>query len=360
MVMGQILIVIPAYEPDRRMIALLKSLKENDLGDVILVNDGSSPEYDKIFSEAKKIIENRGILLKHKVNKGKGRELKKAYIYILENYDNVVGVITADSDGQHTAGAIGKIKKKLLGYPNNLILGVRDFSGTGIPWKSRFGNNLTEKIFMYIAGIHVSDTQTGLRGIPKEFMKQLLDVKGERFEFEMRMLLESAGKYQITEVAIETIYDSVENHQTHFNPVMDSIRIYRILGEKFLKYIFVSFSSSMIDILLFSVFCILFKEGYPNTYIAMATVIARVISAFYNYLLNYKIVFQSKESMKMSGMKYVFLATLQMGLSALLVTVFVNMLLIIPEFMVKMMIDVILFFVSYHIQQKYIFNSKRE
>ena len=357
--MEQILIIIPAYEPDRRLLTLLTNLKERKAGFVILVDDGSGSKYADIFNEAVNIIKGQGVILVHEVNRGKGRALKTAFRYILENYPNAIGAVTADSDGQHTAEAIKKIKVILAEKPDELILGVRDFRRKGIPWKSRFGNNLTEKIFMYLAGVHVSDTQTGLRGIPKTFMQQLLNVKGERFEFEMRMLLESAGKYKITEVAIETIYDSEKEHQTHFNPVMDSVRIYRILGEKFLKYIFTSFSSSIIDIVLFIVLCALFRPLYSRIYIFVATVIARIISASYNYIMNYKMVFHSTESVKMAGLKYGILAVVQMSLSAVLVTLIIDVFSIMPEFAVKMFVDIVLFFISYHIQQKYVFNKKQ-
>ncbi len=76
----------------------------------------------------------------------------------------VAGVVTADSDGQHSVEAICNIKETLLQMPDHLVLGVRDFGKEGIPWKSRFGNNLTEKVFAYLSGVHVSDTQTGSGG----------------------------------------------------------------------------------------------------------------------------------------------------------------------------------------------------
>lgn len=353
--MKQILIVIPAYEPDERLLLLLTNIQENNVGFVILVNDGSGSEYTGIFNKAADILKDGGVLLVHEVNRGKGRALKTAFSYVLNNYTDAVGVVTADSDGQHTVEAIKRIKAVFTEKPESLVLGVRDFSGKGIPWKSRFGNNLTEKVFQYLSGIHVSDTQTGLRGIPKSFMQQLLAVKGERFEFEMRMLLECAGRYSVTEVPIETIYDSEENHQTHFNPVMDSIRIYRILGEKFIRYVFASFSSSIIDVVMFTVLCILLKSHFPYIYIVLATVLARIISATYNYIMNYKLVFQSKEPVKTAGVKYAVLAVVQMSLSAILVTLIVNVFLFVPEFVIKVAVDIVLFFISYYVQQRYIF-----
>ena len=157
----------------------------------------------------------------------------------------------------------------------------------------------------------VNDTQSGLRGIPFRFMKELIDCKGERFEYEMQMLLECAGRYDLTEVPIQTIYESKENHQTHFKPIRDSFRIYKILGKKFLKFIFSSLSSFVVDIILFYLFVLLFKEAYPALYVTIATVSARVISAVYNYLINYKFVFKSKASRSTSLTKYALLAVIK-------------------------------------------------
>ncbi|UZT82624.1 glycosyltransferase [Caproicibacterium sp. BJN0003] len=354
--MEKIPIVIPAYEPDNRLIKLLQEFNENDIGPVILVNDGSCHEYDPIFEKAERLLnEHDGVLLKHPQNMGKGRALKTAFSYIINNYQNAIGAITADSDGQHTVECIKAVMDAFYNEPKCLVLGVRQFNGAGIPWKSRFGNNLTKKVFAVVSGVHVSDTQTGLRGIPISFMEQLLEVKGDRFEFEMQMLLESAGKYNIVEIPIKTVYDSEENHQTHFNPIKDSIKIYRILGKKILKYIFSSFSSSIIDLILFSFFCLILKNKNLNLYVAISTVLARIISATYNYFMNYKVVFKSSESIKTSGIKYAMLAAVQMSMSAFLVTTFVRIFSVIPEVVVKIIIDTILFFVSYHIQQRYIF-----
>ncbi len=348
-------IIIPSYEPDERLIDILKDIKNETDVPVVLVNDGSGSEYDEIFKEAEALIkEHGGFYLVHEVNKGKGRALKTAFSAIIERFPDAVGAVTADSDGQHSVECIKSVSDKLVENPNHLILGVRSFDGDDVPWKSRFGNKLTEAIFSYVAGVHVTDTQTGLRGIPLAFMKELIDVKGERFEFETRMLLESAGNYPITEVPIKTIYDSKEDHQTHFNPFLDSIRIYKILGARFLKYIFSSLSSCLLDLLLFAVACH-FLKGNLAAYVAVSTVIARVISAGYNYLINYKLVFNSRRSVAGSAGKYVLLAVIQMALSAGIVSLGCFLIPVIPEVVIKVIVDTLLFFLSYHIQQKYVF-----
>lgn len=349
-------IVIPAYEPDERLIKLLEELKMNKLQPVIVVDDGSGEKYSDIFIQAERLVgDTGGVILHHAENRGKGRALKTAFSYVLEHFPHTVGCVTADSDGQHTVSCITRVGGALQEHPENLILGARKFDCEDIPWKSRFGNTVTEKVFAYVAGLHISDTQTGLRGIPTVFMQRLLDVKGERFEFETQMLLESRNHYPILEVPIETIYESKENHQTHFRPLADSWKIYKILGKQFLRYIISSLSSSVIDIVLFAVFCAGLKGVFPVVYVAAATVLARVISATYNYLVNYKLVFTSEKKHTVSGVKYVVLAICQMVLSAGLVTLGTWALQFVPEVVVKIVVDTLLFFVSYFIQQKYVF-----
>ncbi len=352
-------IVIPSYEPDERLIALLHDLDEKKMGPVIIVNDGSSEEYDPVFAEAEAIISRLdGRFISYRPNRGKGRALKTAFEYISENFPEALGCVTADSDGQHTPECINNIIEALKAHPEHLILGVRRFDKKTIPWKSWFGNTLTIKVFSYVAGMKVSDTQSGLRGIPFQFMKELITCKGERFEYEMQMLLECAGRYNLTEVPIQTIYESKENHQTHFNPVKDSLRIYKILGKKFIKFIFASFSSFIVDIILFHLLVLLFKDSFAAMYVTMATVGARVISAVYNYLINYKFVFRSKASRTTSLTKYALLAIIQMSLSAGIVSLIVFLLPNCPETLIKAIVDTLLFLVSYSIQQRFVFSSR--
>lgn len=349
-------IIIPAYEPDERLITLIHSLVDDDTV-IIIVDDGSGLGFDGIFEKCKEILGNKGVILTHETNKGKGRALKTAFSYVVEAYPGALGVVTADSDGQHNKLAIASVKEALRCHPGSLVLGTRSFEGEGIPWKSVFGNKLTIKILSYVSGIKVSDTQTGLRGIPTEFLERLINVKGERFEFEMQMLIESLGRYPVIEVPIETIYDSQKNHQTHFDPLADSIKIYRIFANMFLKYVFSSLSSCVLDVLLFAVFCHFLEAFASAFYISISTVLSRVISAAYNYIINYKLVFRAEGNMAVSVWKYFLLAAAQMSLSALGVTAGVYVLPMLTEVVWKIVVDMLLFFISYHVQQKYIFHK---
>ncbi len=356
--MDKIAIVIPAYEPDERLISLIEDLTKKEIGPIYIVNDGSAAEFDVVFDAIKdKVEKSGGLVLNHEINKGKGRALKTAFEYILNNEPNVQVVVTADSDGQHTGDCILRVMNASRENKNSLVLGIRTFEDKEIPWKSSFGNKLTEKVFKYVTGVHITDTQTGLRAIPRDYLPELLNIKGERFEFEMRMLIDAVEKLEIVEVPIKTIYESKENHQTHFDPIKDSIRIYRILGERFIKFIFSSVSSCLLDLILFGVLCHFLKAKDPILYVTYATVIARIFSAMYNYGINYGLVFKSKENVGKAAAKYFLLAVIQMICSALLVTGLVNLFPNGIEVIFKAIVDTMLFFVSYSIQQKLVFKK---
>ena len=343
-------VIIPAYEPDEKLIKLLDELVAARVSPVIVVNDGSDKEkYGHLYDQAR---DREAVVLEHAVNMGKGRALKTAFNYCLNEYGGLVGVVTADSDGQHAVSDIQKCMEALIEDPSALVLGVRDFNQKGIPARSVFGNKTTSKVMKFLVGMSISDTQTGLRGISSGFMKFLLTEKGERFEFETNMLLDTKELgIKIKEIPIRTIYLE-ENRSSHFNPIKDSIRIYAV----FLKFLVSSLSSSVVDIVLFSVFCAMFKNvPVAIGYIMLSTILARVISAIYNFLINYKVVFKGKGSGLRAAVKYLVLAVCIMLLSGFLVSFFHGLGPALPEALVKIPVDCMLFLLSFFVQREVVY-----
>jgi len=347
------IIVIPSLEPGDRLLQLLEKLHEslneqsnsNIHAKILILNDGSSPEYDTLFEQAK--VRYDCILLKHAINLGKGRALKTAFNYYLNEFPDYNGIVTADSDGQHSAADIIKCINELSGT-GSLILGCRDFNAKGIPKKNRIGNKLTRAIFSFLCGVKISDTQTGLRAIHTELIKEMITVPGERFEYEMNMLVECGNKkIPIKEVPIETIYLD-NNASSHFNPVLDSIRIYKT----FIKYILSAISSFLLDIAVFAVIVFATKE-FSVQYILISTVIARVISSFYNYMVNRNIVFSGNKR-RNTFVKYYILAAFIM-LSSGFFTTLLHDFTILNEVPSKILVDTVLFLLSYYVQKKWIF-----
>ena len=178
-------VIIPSLSPDERLPMLVKELKTHGFEHIIVVNDGSSTEYDAIFTQVRQM---GAVVLRHMVNQGKGRALKTAFHYILEHLDCCVGAVTIDSDGQHAVKDIIRCCEKLLETPDCLVMGCRNFKQENVPFKSSFGNILTSKVMQLLVGIKISDTQTGLRAMSLEHIRKFLSVSGERFEYETNVV----------------------------------------------------------------------------------------------------------------------------------------------------------------------------
>lgn len=349
---NKIALIIPAYEPDERFIELLKDIRKDFTGNIVVVNDGSGKEYDHFYEVAK---EYGCDIVIHYENMGKGRSLKDAFNYALINYPDLIGCVTADSDGQHVPNDIYRCMDALYNNPECFILGCRDFSGDDVPFRSKLGNGTMKILCRFMCGIKVADTQTGLRGISKDFMRKLLNVRGERFDFETRMLIAAKDNFETKELFIETVYESKNNHKSHFNTIKDSIPIARIFATVFLGFLLSSVSSTVIDLWLFHMLCPIFKAMNPVYYIAMAVVCARVVSAVYNYMINYKLVFKSSSNHLKAALRYFVLALIQMTLSAVLTTVGARLLQGVSETLIKAIIDGLLFFASFCIQRSIVF-----
>ncbi len=359
---AEVVVIIPCYQPDNQLIYLLEDFLKLRINEyIVLVNDGSGKEYETVFSDAEQIIGRFGIVLQHEFNIGKGDALKAGFMYVIEHLlvkRNIIGVVTADADGQHSPGAIMKIVELLRKNENvdGIILGIRDFSGSSIPWKSVIGNQLTRKAFKFVTGKKITDTQTGLRGLPIGIVERCINIPGRRFEYETEVLLEVARTGEVIEESIPTIYDSVENHITHFNPIIDSVKIYVVLLKNFVKYSISSILSAVIDLLLFVIFCRWTRSYLSTFYIMVSTVMARILSASFNFITNRKIVFKSEKNFISAASLYLILCIVQMLTSGILVTV-VELMFPYNEVLIKIFIDTGLFFGSYYVQQNHIFRG---
>ncbi len=347
---SQVLVIMPALNPDHKMIDLIKSLKEKGLQNILIVDDGSKKELKHYFYEAQNEYGCR--ILTHAVNLGKGRALKNAFNCFLTEYTHLKGCVTIDADGQHSAEDILRCVQELINQPNHLVLGCRDFDGQDIPMRSKIGNKATRNITKLICGKQITDTQTGLRAIPKDMVSELIGIPGERYEYEMNMLIEVIQKdWDISEVKIKTIYIE-ENASSHFRPIVDSLKIYSV----FLKFLLSSGISFVVDLSVFTLCTKLLGFRSISQKIIFATIFARLISSLFNYKMNKNVVFQSNGSSKHSLIKYYVLCVIQMACSAILVTSLYKILKI-DEVIIKVIVDAFLFMISFRIQKAWVFNK---
>ena len=350
-------VVLPSLNPDEKFFGVVQGLVGAGFADIVIVNDGSDADHVKWFEQAAAMPGTH--VLTHPVNMGKGRALKDAFAFVAENRPNSRGVVTIDGDGQHLLQDIIACAKEMLNREDKVIMGCRDFNAPDIPARSRGGNKFTSRLFKYGCGIILSDTQTGLRAIPKQYLETFCEIKGERFEYETNMLLQMKRLgIEFVEVPIATVYEG-ENEGSHFRPIVDSYKIMKLifmymLGT-FFRYMISAGTSFVLDL---GIYYLALQFGHVS--IAVATVIARVISSFYNFNLNRMMVFKSEEGYGTTMARYYALCVVQMLASAGLTTLVKSF---VPggagvATVCKACVDTFLFVISYQIQKRWVFKNK--
>lgn len=346
----EVAIIIPAYKPDEKCRAVIEELIASNFPRIIVVDDGGEEEFAPFFTNLKLLPEVT--VLHHAKNQGKGRALKTAFHYILNERWPIDGVITIDADGQHLLSDMIKVVERMKQNPEAVVLGARDFAQKDVPFRSRFGNRFTRLLFRLSTGTILTDTQTGLRGLPVKHLPLFLSLKGERFEYEMNVLGSlKAHHIPIEEVEIETVYLE-ENKSSHFHPLRDSFDIYKI----FLLYGLSGGASFALDIGLYSLFIYFWKDDSPEMFIILATIAARVLSSLFNYFVNRHKVFGQGSSKSL--IRYYILAAFIMAISAGSVHLLYSEWLGRGEIIIKVLVDIILFVLGFVVQRAWVFKKE--
>lgn len=340
------IVLVPAYEPDERLVRLVGSLRSvPEVDAIVVVDDGSGPDYREVFDEAAALGAE---MVVSEVNEGKGAALKRGFAHVRAHHPDRT-VVCADCDGQHLPDDVVRVGREAATGVGAIVLGVRRFTGR-VPLKSRIGNSLTRVLFALTTGRKVSDTQTGLRAYHPSMLAWLLDVPGQRFEYELEVLLRSrdAG-VTVVEVPIATVYLD-GNESTHFRPVVDSLRVYAPLA----RFCASSISAFLLDVAVLQVV-------YSATgNLAAAVVGARVASSSFNFAANRRFVFGGNNSTRgISAAQYFSLVITILFAnywSMHLLYVAVGL----PLLLAKVITELALFTVSYQVQKRFIFRHRRD
>lgn len=341
-------VLIPAYEPDERLLQLIAEIQSKTFFNIVIVNDGSGPPFQEIFDGA----ENMGcIVLSHTHNAGKGCALKTGFEYLQRESKETTGVVTADADGQHLVDDIIKVANAICKSSWKIVLGARSFTGK-VPLRSAIGNAITRTVFSLVSGMRITDTQTGLRGFPVSLLPWLISLEGERFEYEMNMLLlaKSAG-YGITEIGIRTVY-LPGNQSSHFRAIQDSARVYF----PFLKFCFSGITSAFVDYTLLFVF-----QGVTGN-LFFSVVGARVASSAVNFTINRYFVFGSRKRKHKKGTEllYYYLLVCILLMFNYLLLRFLSENLRINLFWSKVLTEITLFGFSFSAQHLFVFRKEAQ
>ncbi len=384
-------VVIPAYQPDEKLLGVLDAFTGQTDFSVVVVNDGSNDACRPVFDAVQAYP--RVTLLAHEKNRGKGAALKTAFAYIAEHFPEAEGVLTVDADGQHLMPDCMNVCAAFAEHPDLLVTGSRRFKGK-VPLRSRIGNSITRGVFRLTTGKRVYDTQTGLRAFAVSRIPEMLALQGDRYEYEIHQLLHCCtNSTGVFEVPIETVYID-DNSSSHFNALRDSAKIYKVifrfLGPTFFKFMSTSFLSFLIDFLSF---CLIFygviaafggfavakemfsfrrevSEKWAETLLALNPVVfvgggsvlrmvslalARVISGLCNYLLNRRFVFETSKKER-NLLKYAICAVMVLLLNWLFLELFT--LLGVPAWLANILSQLICYPVSFGLQRTIVFRTK--
>ncbi len=211
-------VLIPSYQPEETLIILSRGLMNQGFK-VLIVDDGSGPSYQHIFEASKEFA----TVIGYDHNQGKGFALKHGFKYIIDNFGEFKGVITADGDGQHRILDIVAMEEK-LSESNTTIIGTRYFD-TKIPFKSKIGNDMSQFTQSLSTYRYLQDNQCGLRAFLIKDLPELIKIGGNRYEYEMRVITHLQYKeIPYITMRVETIYED-GNKTSHFRPLLDTLLI---------------------------------------------------------------------------------------------------------------------------------------
>lgn len=338
-------ILIPAYQPDKCLIELVDQLLTCNYRQIVIINDGSDSSRQTIFYRWRSCP--KVVVLEHKKNLGKGEALKTGFRWVLQNVaQDLQGVVTVDADGQHLPKDVRNISQTLLNMPAALILGSRVFDRR-VPLRSRFGNILTRSIFRAKYKVDLRDTQTGLRGIPCAMLPTFLEISASRYEFETLCLIKAVKlQYEIIQVDMDTVYLD-NNKSSHFNPFIDSIRIYYV----FLRHSLIAIASFLIDLGVFVALNFLSQNIFSSL------LVARILSSTFNFYQNKTAIYRSYDlsMMKQQAIKYCLWSVLMFVMSYFLIVGCVK--LGMGVVMAKILVDAILFLLNFWLQKTLFFQG---
>lgn len=353
------IVAIPAYQPDEKLIKLIDELRADTDCTVVIVNDGSDESSLPVLKQA----EERATVLSHETNMGKGRALKTAFEYIKNNIDYSPDecIMIVDADGHYSPENVECVLEAYEKEPDALILGGRNLVGK-IPFRKRFTHAATRLVFTMTTGVRIHDTQTGLRAFAAKRLDEMLAIPGERYEYENNQLLHCTKPNKTTvEVRIDTL-DSDENKPSHFHPLRDARNVYQTI----FSFMGTSFSSWLVDYSLLLILAEVFAnmtEGLGLQFgelllepKLLAFIVARTVSSLLNYFLNRKIVF--RYATKWSIVKYFINVAVMFVINYLLLTMITSA--GVPLAFAQILAQLIVYPLNFISQRKFVFTDKKK
>lgn len=355
-------VVIPSYNPDVKLSMLVDELIMSGFSDIIIIDDGSDfsiKNVESAFEYVKKKAECT--ILHHPTNLGKGMALKTGFKFCIHNRSEGTLIVTTDDDGHYSVANMLKcveLYKERYIEELPVLIASRDFKAGAYSAKRRLFNKISGVAMTYLCGVEVRDVQTGLRLIPIKYLNKLLEIDGERFDYEVNMLVElKYNNIKTVEHIIPMEKETILKY-ADYNPIWDICRLIAVI----LKYALSSLAATALDVIIFYLIILmmdgtLFSIGKSEGML-FATFVARVASSTFNCIVNKRTVFKSDEPMKRVIVKFYIFSLFRAAFSYVMVlgaSYILGLYADTGTVLVKLLVDLILFFAGYSIQKKFIF-----
>jgi len=217
-------VVIPAYNEEKNIRAVVEGLKKGGFDDIIVVDDGSSDRTGKVAEEG-------AVVLRHLINLGQGAALKTGIEYSLRNGADLI--VTFDADNQHRVKDINLMINHLQKNKLDVVLGSRFLrNDTQIPWIRKIFLKGGALVFRVLYGAKLTDSHNGLRVLTRKAAKKIR-IRSEGMEHASEIVEEIVRNgLKYAEYPVRINYSGELRHGNFFHALNI---FYRMLLNKFLR-----------------------------------------------------------------------------------------------------------------------------
>jgi len=218
-------IIIPAFNAADTISDLIKVIHKLNLPlKIFVVDDGST---DCTFDNAKAF--QQVSVYKHDFNRGKGEAIKTGIKEARSG--GFKYAIFIDADLQHDPLKIGKFIDIREKEGSDIVLGIRSFFKTAMPFHRILSNSITSFMISLRTGCRVHDSQCGYR-LVKISKVPIENLKESGFQFESEFLIKMlSSELKYCEIPIPTIYNI---SASSINNLMDTLRFIRLYLKSYL------------------------------------------------------------------------------------------------------------------------------
>lgn len=193
-------VIVPVYNEGNRAIDLINNILKHQYLSIIVVNDGSVDDSEKLLKENFG-VNKRVMILNHIINLGKGAAMKTGVKYAWNK--GIKTVVFIDSDGQHNPKLLTKFFNELRKV--DLVFGYRKLTKE-MPFIRKWGNMGAKWLLKMLFGLDRKEFLCGYLGFNKKIYKKI-KWTSSRYGVETEIATKvSKNKLAYKEILIDTIY----------------------------------------------------------------------------------------------------------------------------------------------------------